>query len=62
MKYQIPDSEVENLLSVYWQLLAEVESRTDPKKDVLNKLLVEGAYKVLIRAGIVDQKPRWISK
>jgi len=59
MKYEIPENEVENFISVYWQMLAEIESRTDPKKDILNALLVEGAYKVLDRSGIIKRVPRW---
>jgi len=59
MNYKIPDNEVENLLSVYWQLLGEVEGKTEPKKDILNARLVEGAHNVLNRAGITDSRPRW---
>ena len=61
MNYHIPEEEVENLLSVYWQLLGEVETNTNPDKDILNKYLVEGAYRVLNRAGILrNAKPRWL--
>jgi len=59
MKYEIPEEEVENFISVYWQLLAEVEGNTDPKKDILNKHLVEGAYTVLNRSGVIGNRPRW---
>ena len=57
--YNIPKNENENLLSVYWQMLREIESHTDPKKDPTNAILVEGAYRVLNRCGIHDGKPRW---
>lgn len=59
MNYRIPEKEVANVLSVYWQLLIEVESKTDVVKDPLGKLLVEGAYKVLNRSDITQAKPRW---
>lgn len=59
MNYEIPEEEVENILSVYWQLLKEVESKTDPNTDLLNALLVNGAYKVLRRAKIIDSEPKW---
>jgi hypothetical protein len=59
MNYQIPKSEQENFISVYWQMLREIESNTDPKKDILNKHLVDGAYRLLNRAGICDNKPCW---
>jgi len=57
---RIPENENDNFLSIYWQMLGEIESHTDPEKDVLNKILVEGAYKVLHRSGIyTNTKPRW---
>lgn len=62
MNNVIPQNEVSNILSIYWQMLQEIEANTNPEKDPLNKLLVEGAYKVLNRAGISEQKPRWIKK
>lgn len=55
----IPENEKENLLSVYWQLLGEVEGRTNPKIDILDKVLVEGAYNVLNRIGATKARPRW---
>jgi len=62
MNYKIPDNEVENILSVYWQMMREIECHTNPEKDPLNALLIEGAYKVLNRAGIHDGQPRWKKK
>lgn len=59
MNYEIPEEEVANIISVYWQMLREIESHTNPENDVLNKLLVEGAYKVLDRANIHKGKVRW---
>lgn len=59
MNYNIPKKEMENFISVYWQLLREVEENTEPDKDILNKLLVEGGYNVLNRAGICQHRPRW---
>jgi len=59
MNYQIPEKEVENILSAYWQLLSEVECKTNPVKDPSNKVLVEGAYNILNRAGISKERPRW---
>lgn len=60
MEYKIPDDEVDNIIGLYWQLLGVVESNTDPEKDKLNKILVEGAYKALRRSGITDSKPIWL--
>ena len=56
----IPKEEQENLLGVYWQMLREIESHTDSKKNALNASLVEGAYNVLNRIGYIeDAKPDW---
>lgn len=56
MKYEIPDSEVENFISVYWQLLRTVEQECC-EGDMLNQILVEGAYRLLNRSGITDARP-----
>jgi hypothetical protein len=62
----IPDDEVDNVMSIYWQMLSQLESECDPKKDILDKHLIEGAYKVLNRVakktGSIhsDFKPRWM--
>ena len=55
----IPDKEAENILSVYWQMLSVIEGHTDPKKDILDKFLVEGAYNVLNRIKFSPARPRW---
>ena len=62
MNYNIPDNEKENLLSVYWQMLMELESKTDPSKDTYEKNLIEGAFKLLHRCGCipVTNKPFWM--
>jgi hypothetical protein len=59
MNYRIPENEIENFISVYWQMLREIEENTDPKKERLNAILVEGAYRLLARAGVHNGKPRW---
>lgn len=58
----IPDSEMPNILSVYWQMMKELESRIDPEKDSIDKHLVNGAYKVLNRSGICNHRPIWENK
>jgi hypothetical protein len=60
MNYKIPKTEVENLISVYWQMLGELEAKAENEKNQLDIKLVEGAYRVLNRAGITDAKPRWL--
>lgn len=49
----------DDVLHILWQLLIEVQANTDPKKDILNKVLVEGAYNVLNNIGYTKARPRW---
>jgi hypothetical protein len=58
-KQSIPEEEVENFISVYWQMLSDIESRTNPDTDILDKILVEGAHNLLRRSGIFNTYPRW---
>ncbi len=56
------DIVIEDLFDIYWQLLNAIEMHTDPKEDILNKLLVESAYKVVNRHGLSKHTPRWNNK
>lgn len=56
MKKRIPDNEVENFISIYWQLLRELEENATSAYD---KKLVEGAYTVLNRCEITNARPNW---
>ena len=61
----IPKNEMDNVLSVYWQLLREVESKTHSKPNGIDICLVEGAYKVLNRIkafGKSNLEPEWAGK
>ena len=55
---KIPEAEHGNVLSVYWQMLRELEERIDPNNK-LDNLLVTGGYNVLNRIGVTNQRPRW---
>lgn len=59
MNYEIPEDEVENFLAVYWQMLVSIENSIDPKKDILDAVMVEGGYELLNRAGVINKKPYW---
>ncbi len=58
-EHPIPEKEQDNFVSVLWQLLREVESKTDPKTDPTNVCLVEGGYRLLNRTVFPNVKPRW---
>lgn len=59
---KIPDNEMTNILSVYWQMLRELEQRIDPQAEPLDRLLVGGAYELLNRIGATSNRPYWESK
>lgn len=56
---EIPKGEMENFVSVYWQMLRELEGKCNPKKDPGLALIVEAGYRVLNRSGMHDGKPSW---
>lgn len=58
----IPEKEVENVLSVYWQMLREIEGQAHSDKDPYKRLLVVGAYSVLNRIGFTTHRPVWENK
>ena len=56
---EIIETEIDNILSIYWQMLSKIERETDPEKDSLDKILVEGAYTALNRIGYTIYRPKW---
>lgn len=54
----IPENEQENILSVYWMLLSEVEM-TLKKEDAIRKLIVSQSYDLLNRIGYIESRPRF---
>jgi len=57
--YKIPENEVENVVSVFWQMLMQIESRTKPGRNTLDVHLVEGGYAIMQRCGVTTAVPRW---
>ncbi len=49
-------------MAVFWQMLGEIEGKTEPKQDPFNALLVEGAYNILNRINFSKARPRWEEK
>lgn len=56
----IPKSEQENVLAVYWQMMKDQEEKAYDSKNQLDRLLVEGAYRLWNRVTGSDLKPRWM--
>jgi len=50
---------LDGLFESYWSLLQTVESKTNPEKDVLDKIEVEAAYKIWNIIKKTNLKPRW---
>lgn len=61
-EYNIPPEEVTNVVSVFWQMMRELESETNSKKDLGKRVLVEGAYNVANRINLTPERPTWEKK
>ena len=49
----------QDLIELFWQYLQNIESRTKPEEDVLDKMAVEDGYKLWNRLYHTNIKPRW---
>lgn len=58
MKQVIPEEEQDNVLHMYWVLLAEVEM-TLKKEDAIRKHTVSQAYDLLNRIDYTKERPRF---
>ena len=58
----ISEYDMEDLLSVYWQMMKKIESSTDPVANWMDAAVVVGAYNVLNRIGLSSHRPRWEEK
>jgi len=59
---KIPEEEQENVVSMFWQMLVQIEGDTDPEVDRLNYHLVRSGYNLMNRIGVTEERPRWESK
>lgn len=58
----IPKKEHANMISVYWQLMRSMESQAQESNCPLDKLTVEGSYRLWNRVTGDDKKPVWLDK
>ena len=60
-QHPIPENEQDNLVSLLWQMMVELEGQvTNVRKDSHKVTLVEGGYKILHRCGhFKNVHPRW---
>jgi len=54
---KIPENEIENVLSIYLMMLRQIESTCG--NNILDKHLIDGAYKVLNRCGVTNAEPTY---
>ena len=46
MEYKIPEDRMDDVMSILWQLMRMVEDRADDTGNTLDKLLVQGSYRL----------------
>jgi len=49
----------ENVMDIFWQMLREIEVKTNPQKAPLDAHLVSSAYSLLRNLGWTSTRPRW---
>ena len=59
-EHPIPNHEQDNVMSVFWALLREVEERAYSENSPCDKLTVEAGYRLCNRLGYKEQ-PRWVT-
>lgn len=52
----------ENMKDLFWSMLQNLEGKTNPEKDILDKTEVESAYKIWNKTYQTNIKPRWIKE
>lgn len=57
----IPKAEQANILSAYWMMMRELEEQAYDSKRVLDRLQVEGFYRLWNRVSGENKKPRWMT-
>jgi len=55
----IPVDRQQDVIDVFWVLLTSLESDTDPKKDVFDRLTVEAGYRIMNDLNVTTEGPRW---
>lgn len=58
----IPKDREEDVLYMFGQLLSALESKVNPRDDMLDKHLVNSAYNVLNDIGYTTHRPPWEKK
>ena len=53
------DEDKQNLIELFWVYLRNIESRTKPSEDILDKIAVEDGYKIWNKIHNSKLKARW---
>ena len=59
MEYKIPEDRMDDVMSILWQLMRMVEDRADDTGNTLDKLLVQGSYRLWNDITGDTKKPIW---
>lgn len=62
MEYKIPEDRMDDVMGILWQLMVTVESRADDTGNTLDKLLVQGSYRLWNDITGDTHKPIWIRR
>ena len=62
MEYKIPEDRMDDVMSILWQLMRTVEDRADDTGNTLDKLLVQGSYRLWNDITGDAKKPIWVRR
>ena len=62
MEYKIPEDRMDDVMSILWQLMRTVEDRADDTGNTLDKLLVQGSYRMWNDITSDSHKPIWVRR
>ena len=62
MEYKIPEDRMDDVMSMLWQLMRTVEDRADDTGNTLDKLLVQGSYRLWNDITGDTNKPIWVRR
>ncbi len=60
--YNIPKDRMDNVMSIYWQMLKHMEQDAYESKNTLDRMLVEGAFQVWNGISHDNHEPLWKNK
>lgn len=62
MEYKIPEDRMDDVMGILWQLMCTVEDCADDTGNPLDKLLVQGSYRLWNDITGDTKKPIWVHR